>query len=420
MNNQVEIKKVYFDSGQLKSEIPYINNKKDGTETGYYGTGDIREEIIWVNGLKEGISKEYRGLLTYETPYVNNQKNGIEKRYNNSGELTEEIYYIDDKDIHDHSQHGNLEQVKELLKKGIAVDSLRFTDTPLMWACSSNQLEIMQFLIDNGSKINYSNEYEKPAILWALEKGHMEAVQLLIDNNAQTNIKNFKELSIFNDFIINIENNEIEEVKIALSNNILNNINGDQNNTLGRSLYFSSRAIQLVNNRIKRNIKLADAIKNSDESTVKKLIKTKNIDINYLNSADEDGIIRDMLGYATQSFEDNFQINLNIIKMIVNSGQSIDKHQLSDALLNSIRYNNLEVIELLIEKGADVNYFDGIEVTPLICALRNEEILKLLFKHGADANKNYSYNSGNTFNAFTRAIYEDIDLERIQNEVEVG
>ena len=88
-------------------------------------------------------------------------------------------------DIFNAIDAGDIETVKTHIKGGMAVDSVDSNGTtPLMWASTQGQLEIMRYLIDQGASINkgrYSDQitpliaatlYEQPdAIRLLLEKG---------------------------------------------------------------------------------------------------------------------------------------------------------------------------------------------------------------------------------------------------------
>ena len=63
--NEVEIRKEYYESGDLERETPYVNGVKHGVLKAYYESG-----ALW-----------------YEAPYVNGKEHGVEKYYAESGAL---------------------------------------------------------------------------------------------------------------------------------------------------------------------------------------------------------------------------------------------------------------------------------------------------------------------------------------------
>ncbi|MFA5706724.1 MAG: hypothetical protein WDA41_10255 [Candidatus Neomarinimicrobiota bacterium] len=81
--DKVEVKKVYYKSGALWWETPYVNGKIHGIAKEYYSTGVLRREIPYVNGKRYGIERGYyeSGSLWYETPYKDGIRHGISKNY---------------------------------------------------------------------------------------------------------------------------------------------------------------------------------------------------------------------------------------------------------------------------------------------------------------------------------------------------
>jgi len=111
------IKKEWYESGNLRYEVLYVNDHKKGWETYYYDekeekksretyyidtftidgiqktwyeSGQLRQEISWDHDIKNGIEKYYYDLtpeqLKYETPYVDGNISGIKKEYYESGQ----------------------------------------------------------------------------------------------------------------------------------------------------------------------------------------------------------------------------------------------------------------------------------------------------------------------------------------------
>ena len=89
----------YYNTGEVKSELPDVNVKQETASKTYYKTGGL--EAIWVykNGELNGISKTYYqdGTLKAEWSYINGKINGISKSYYQSGELLYAYTYVDGK-----------------------------------------------------------------------------------------------------------------------------------------------------------------------------------------------------------------------------------------------------------------------------------------------------------------------------------
>ncbi len=201
-------------------------------------------------------------------------------------------------------------------------------------------------------------------------------------------------------FFENCDNDNISKVKKALENHILEDFYED----LGWTI--TTRSWQLVKNRIKRNKKFMDAIINNDEETVRKYIKSNNIDINYYDNR-QDIWKRPILCVADRYIE-GFVININILKMLLNSKQKIMQALLPTTLLNSVVLNSFEAVTLLLDHGVDINHtsYDENALTTAIDS-KNEDMIKFLIKNGADTSELNSY-----------ALSVGIDLESLTSLAE--
>jgi len=66
-----EIKRSYYDNGQLCYETSYVNGKKHGL-------------VKWW---------KYNGQLEYETPFINGKCHGLERWWHSNGQLKHETLY---------------------------------------------------------------------------------------------------------------------------------------------------------------------------------------------------------------------------------------------------------------------------------------------------------------------------------------
>ena len=78
-----EVRKEYYPSGKLKTEINYINGIKEGIRKTYYENGQLEVETNYKKNIKEGIYKLYyeNGKLRQEGNYKNGKLDGILKMY---------------------------------------------------------------------------------------------------------------------------------------------------------------------------------------------------------------------------------------------------------------------------------------------------------------------------------------------------
>jgi antitoxin component YwqK of YwqJK toxin-antitoxin module len=99
--NFVGIHRTYYDSGVLRSEVFVNAGKKEGIYKSYVDSNleQLREEVNFINDIRNGIFKSYHsdGKIWQEGIYINNKRNGIYKTYYKNGKLATEVNYIDDK-----------------------------------------------------------------------------------------------------------------------------------------------------------------------------------------------------------------------------------------------------------------------------------------------------------------------------------
>ena len=83
------LKKTYYTSGELQSEVPLVNDQMHGIRKYYYTSKELRGETIYVNGKKEGLSKIFykSGKIEFITIHKNDLKEGVEKGYYETGQL---------------------------------------------------------------------------------------------------------------------------------------------------------------------------------------------------------------------------------------------------------------------------------------------------------------------------------------------
>lgn len=80
---------------------------------------------------------------------------------------------------------GDLVALKQLLLQGAQINSPGGFRTALGFAAASGRLEVIQFLVENGARINQEDYFKKSPLEWAAEAGQVEAVKLLVENGAQ-------------------------------------------------------------------------------------------------------------------------------------------------------------------------------------------------------------------------------------------
>jgi len=99
-SGQANIKKEYYESGKLKKETPFVNEKIEGRVKVYSEiSGGLLSYTDYSNNEKNGVFVTYySGGSTLETgTYKNNKPIGVFKYYYYDGEIQQESMYIDGK-----------------------------------------------------------------------------------------------------------------------------------------------------------------------------------------------------------------------------------------------------------------------------------------------------------------------------------
>uniref|UniRef100_A0A8C5MDR3 Ankyrin repeat, SAM and basic leucine zipper domain containing 1 n=1 Tax=Leptobrachium leishanense TaxID=445787 RepID=A0A8C5MDR3_9ANUR len=95
---------------------------------------------------------------------------------------------------------GNVEQVKELLDSGLSVEScFRFGWTPLMYAASVANLEMVRLLLDRGANASFDRDHftvlMSACTARAPEEKIIKCVELLLSRNADPNVACRKQMT---------------------------------------------------------------------------------------------------------------------------------------------------------------------------------------------------------------------------------
>lgn len=87
--------------------------------------------------------------------------------------------------LHLSSLYGHLDIVQFLLENGAKVDIIgEYNNTPLHLASTEGNLDIVEFLVNNGADINYTNKFGCTPLHNASGNGNLEVVKFLVNNGA--------------------------------------------------------------------------------------------------------------------------------------------------------------------------------------------------------------------------------------------
>jgi ankyrin repeat protein len=88
-------------------------------------------------------------------------------------------------DLHDVTYYGDLERVKELLKKGADPNIKNYDGwTPLHIAASKGHVDVVRLLLEHGADPNAQDKYANTPLHWAASEGHVDIARLLLEHGA--------------------------------------------------------------------------------------------------------------------------------------------------------------------------------------------------------------------------------------------
>ena len=127
---------------------------------------------------------------------------------------------------------------------------------------------------------------------------------------------------------------------------------------------------------------IIDFIKSGDFETIKKLIESKSLDVNYNLEINE-------YSKSTPLIQAIEYKQTDIINYLLENNADVNlASELTGFTPLMASLNNIAIAELLIEKGADIEAKDDDGINALVYAstYNNEEMVKFLLEKGADAN----------------------------------
>ncbi|HOP49407.1 MAG TPA: hypothetical protein PK887_02135 [Ignavibacteriales bacterium] len=94
---QFEILKSYYDNGNLKAEISYVNNVRDGYTKLYFENGQIAEEAFFEKGVLSGFYYSYylNGQIKTSAYYKDGVLNGVKINYDSLGNIIDYFVFED-------------------------------------------------------------------------------------------------------------------------------------------------------------------------------------------------------------------------------------------------------------------------------------------------------------------------------------
>ena len=113
-------------------------------------------------------------------------------------------FYSTEEQLCYYAKKGYIKQIKQALINGVNINSISQVElTPLLFACRENEIETVEFLINNGADVNYVTKTGKYNALHisAINLNTIDIFKLLIDAGCDWNQKN-KDNQDFIDILI--------------------------------------------------------------------------------------------------------------------------------------------------------------------------------------------------------------------------
>ena len=299
----------------------------------------------------------------------------------------------------------------------LADENTSFTfDSALLELSQSGNNEAVQFLLDLGVNINYSNSEGKTAVMLASEAGHEEVVKTLVSAEANINLqdnKGFTALMVSKTkeiFSLLLQSNADITIlthrgstpliiasqlgHLSVVETLLVEYNNDPNfrTEIGMTaLLFASLGghYQVVEILLQKG---ADPNIHNNEVTAL-LLASQNghyqvVEILLKNGADPN--IHSIGGSTTlilSSQNGHQQIVELLLEKQVDPNVQSSKNG-TTALIQASKNGHYQVIEILLKNGADPNIHNNKEVTALLFASQNShyQVVEILLQNGADPN----------------------------------
>jgi len=301
--------------------------------------------------------------------------------------------------LHAAIHQGDVERVKQLLKDGADINKLdmREWQTPLMYAVSAENPEMVRFLISNGADVNHINPRGSTPLTQTAFLGDIEMVKLLLEHGADIHYMRDDGYSVLTTAI---QSRNLDIVKFFVNKGF--DVNGKKDSR------YAPLAVALHLNTM-----------DSDDYAIARYLIDEGADISIKEFGRETLFERalffgnfkaiDLLAANGAKFDESVLISYNELHYSVyfgNKSRAEKCLKLGDDINEAVRPKDStplhfaifgrqpDMIPWLIDKGADPNLKTEDDLTPLALAIREgqKEAAENLINNGADVNTQVKYN----------------------------
>ena len=305
-------------------------------------------------------------------------------------------------------ESDNLRLVDFLLQSGENINTLdRNGNTLFRKAVQKGNLEIIKLFLKNGANINETNLTDDTALMESIYKGNIKMVKFLVDNKVNLDEQNE---AGYTALIFAVKSGNLEIVKFLVDNKAKLNqqtlmlgetalMFAAKNGNFEIAEFLVNKGADLTITNVYNNTALDEANENKHKNIV--LLLFGFLDSRYISEEERKYIIDNPEKYNINKTDSNgftaltYYINkgnLKKVKILLDMGANVNqqyKNKNKHKPLTDSISKNVEITKLLLERGADINEINDKGDTSTILAVKyeNKEVLELMVKMGADINK---------------------------------
>lgn len=188
---QIEIVKLLLTNG-AKINLQNLEGYTALHEASSGGHLEILKLLLENGAMKDIKTKKGETALSSLFRSINPNMDIFEILFDKDKRSINELKNWSNATIYNASRFGHVETLKKLLKYGLGDITGQDSEgwSPLHWASATNNLPIVQLLLDNGSTIDIKDKDGATSLYIASGRGHKNIVKLLLDKGAKINMQN--------------------------------------------------------------------------------------------------------------------------------------------------------------------------------------------------------------------------------------
>lgn len=360
-------------------------------------------DYLLSKGAKVTTKESYwHDMLPLHAAAQQNNVSMIEKLLDAGANINATISYGSYTAIHLAAKKNHFEAVKLLVEKGASLTVESESYNSLNGALSTNNLELVNYMLDHGAKINAY------ALKNAVSEHEIDTVKLLVSKIEDINAYNKEPYPLLTLAVIH-NKLDIAEYLLDIGINRTTYNSDYKESTLA---YFNSEPPELSNTtKAYYTSALFNAILNNNQAMIALLLENEvdqnlgltSLDLAIINN-DPDAFYSLLAGNPQAALEaDTLGINPlyyaavtnqpEMINHLVKLGADVNEHILSEdgegytpafPLMAATENGSFNAVAKLIELGAYIDETDSYGRTPLLNATEHLEVAELLVANGAD------------------------------------